>query len=126
MPPLHLDDIPQNSTESKPKRYSAQQEKVPRRHAPGASPSGAIGGGGRRGEKVVAARVGLEVGEDVARQYLDSPHHSCDTKKKFSTKGPTTEIHIQGISLNIKKIYSFEDLVPGNSPLNNVHHLDLI
>jgi hypothetical protein len=47
---------------SMPNRYPAQQEKVPRhRHAPGALPGGAIGGGGGRG-LVVLWWLGLGAG----------------------------------------------------------------
>jgi hypothetical protein len=71
-----LTTSPENLLGSKPNRYPAQQEKVPRRrHAPGALPGGATGGGGGRVGGVVATRVrggrGKEVGS-ISFAYIVS------------------------------------------------------
>jgi hypothetical protein len=60
---------------SKPNRYLAQQEKVPRRrHAPGALPGGATGGSSGRG-LVVLWRLGLGAGgaESNSTSILSTP-----------------------------------------------------
>jgi hypothetical protein len=69
-----------------PNRYLAQQEKVPRRrHAPGALPGGATGGGGGR-ELVVLWRLGLGAG---GAESLSSPVRFSKIYDSDDIRGPS-------------------------------------